>query len=749
MKHMRPALYLFVGLLLCCLIPVEGTAANYSSLLSIMQVRQGPLEATQLEKKSCLGERLDGFLEINNCSPEITELADAENRDRKALFELMATSLGTDVKSIGVEWAKKRHARYIQPVMRQIRLKSGRFTYWNGIPPHPDEIDVARVLTQQYARIYSEPSTSSSVVRDNLPLYEAFGVVTRKEDTGRVWYQVTEEYVPKQRPIDWNPKTIGWIADKDVIPWKRALVMRFTSVTTRKPSIFFKTSQNVFDLTQKALPQRQKQLDALYADLNAGHIRNSSDAVAVEPSVGSDQQQMVMYPVLDYYGSSNGEKVFIGGEGGIFSRILKVAAQTRGNDSTNRMRKGNVPIDIVFVMDLTNSMKPYLEKLLSAINSFVREVDNQNIRFGFIGYQDKHPDFEFIVKPFTSKVLPPAEFARILTGIEARQDPVTSDDIPEAVMEGVNLALDSSLWRERSAKCIFLIGDAPGREEAFTVRELQDKLNTRKIPLISFYIDRSRGAKKYNKQGKKQYRELSVTWEGAYGTSRKIEHLKLIDGGSYADFESKIFSKFQKTKETFENILEGFYPNNIKTDDSISYLIFQQAALLLADPSMPEEPVTGWVADKVLDNPGREALAPMVLLNETELDELEQRVRELKNIGEMALRGDKSTTPDFFDLVDKNTRFTIVNPSAVNFRDAFNVPLGIDTLPYKSQIMRTTRDEFENEHHVKNFIDAMANKLRHYEDLKRQLGNPDVWKKLSTGTSERDRVVGLELDQLP
>jgi hypothetical protein len=139
----------------------------------------------------------------------------------------------------------------------------------------------------------------------------------------------------------------------------------------------------------------------------------------------------------------------------------------------------------------------------------------------------------------------------------------------------------------------------------------------------------------------------------------------------------------------------------------------------------------------------------MILLNEVELDELEQRVQELKDIGEMAMRGDSGTTLDFFDLVSDNTRFTMVDPSAVNFRDAFSAPLGMNNLPYDSDIMATTREEFHSMDRVQAFVRSMNNKLRHYEDLKRQQGNPNVWKKLSMGTSERDRVVGVELNQLP
>lgn len=725
----------------------EAYASSYSDLLATMQVRQAALEKEQIASNSCLGERLDGLLKINyNCSSEISALAEAENNDRTALYTLMSASLKTDTKNVGIQWAKQRHPKYIEGVVREVRLEDGTTTFWNGIGEHPDESNIDRVLTKQYAKLYASPTKAADIVRDNLPLYEAFGVVKQESKDGTRWYQVTEEYVPKQKPSNWDPKTIGWISEEDAISWKRALVMRFTNSLNREPSVIFETAEDAVALMKSKKADRNKQLDKLYAEFESGNVNRSSGALAIEPTVGQSQDQIVMYPLLDFYKSNSGE-LYMDGQ---FARLLEVAAQTR--NGVNKDSVGNVPIDIVFVMDLTSSMKPYLDQLLSVVKQFVLDTNGQDIRFGFVGYQDKDKErkFAFSQKDFTyDGVVNPTDFVKILSKVEAQKIPVKSDDIPEAVLDGVNLALDSNQWRDQSAKTIILIGDAPGREDNISIKELRDKSYTRKIPIYSLYIDASKGAVKYSKIGKKQYKQLSSTYEGAYGTSREIPHLSVIDGGSPKAFANTVASGLNDAKEIFD-MFGTQKTGEMKTQEgSVAELLFQQADLLLADPTMPDNAVVGWVADKVMNSPGREALAPMILLNEVELDELEQRVKELKDIGEMAMRGDSGTTLDFFDLVSDNTRFTMVDPSAVNFRDAFSAPLGINNLPYDSDIMSTTREEFHSMDRVQAFVRSMNNKLRHYEDLKRQQGNPNVWKKLSMGTSERDRVVGVELNQLP
>lgn len=752
MNFMNIQKQILLGIVFAIVTVTVWAADDYDALLQSMKARQARLEAHMITPGTCLGERLDGFLEINfNCSEEIRRLAEAENKDRRALYRLMATDLGISEEEVGKQRARRYQKNYPKGILREISLSDNKTTWWDGFPPDPRETAVSRVLCLQYARIHEKPDASSPVVRDNLQLYEAFGVVEKAAGKeGNIWYKVTEEYVPKVKPHDWSPLILGWLSEKDVIPWRRALVMRFTNAYQRDPSIFFRNTETILELVRQAPEERKKRLDKIYRHLENG-APGLTGIIAKEPLVGKGQERVIMYPVLDYYSRVSGEELRIDG---IFARLLEVAAQARSKDSEFR---DLLPIDIVFVMDTTNSMKPYLRMTLEAAEAFANQNDNDELRFGFIGYQDKSPGFDYTVKTFTEKTQPSSEFVRTLHGVKARDVAMHGDDIPEAVFEAVNTALERFQWRENAVKIIFLVGDAPGREEEFNVKILRDKAFTRQISIFAFHIHNSKVSGGYDRQSKDQYRKLSSTFEGAYGVSRETPHLLSIDARS-VDFQQQVLEKFQKAREDFEVIRKSVKERTLTGGDlklppaepgSLSELIFQQAMLLLPDDSMPEQPVFGWVCDKVLTNPGREALAPMILLNEAELDELDQRVRELEKIGVKALRGEEGTTLDFFDLVAKNTRFTIVNPSAVNFRDAFSVPLGIDQLPYNSDIMATTREEFHNQDRVQEFVRAMRNKLRHYEDLRRRRGDPAVWKKLSTGASERDRVVGVELNQLP
>lgn len=747
----RPGGIAFALSLALAAAPPAAAAPGYDDLLQTMSARQARLDEILLDRSRCLGERLDGLLEINTpCTAEARELALAENHDRAALHALMAADLASNPKQVGRERAARCQDRYRPGVLREVLLSDGDTTWWDGIGSHPDKTSIARVLALRYARIHRDPDAASAVVRDNVQQYEAFGVVDSTEGAGgERWFKVTEEYVPKVKPSGWSPQVLGWIPERNVIPWRRALVMRFTNPNARERSIFFRDSDSLLDLVRSDPDSRARRVERLRAAVERG-TASGEGVIALEPSVGIGQEKMIMYPVLDFYRPGTEEGVRIDGKA---SRLLEVAARTRSGKASGGFGADDAaPIDIFFVMDTTNSMKPYLEDVLAATEAFSSGNRSEDIRFGFIGYRDKHPEFGYVVREYTSGTQPPETFARTLRGVEAQRTPPKGDDIPEAVLEGIDAVVERAQWRPGAVKIIFLVGDAPGREDALKLDEIRQKAFTRRIGLYAFHIRGSQMSSGFDPKAEKQYKELSSTYQGAYGTSAKTPHHLSIDARA-ADFRNKVLTRYREATGSFAQ-MRAYARGELSElpagePGSLSELIFQQAAVLLADKSLPDGEIRGWVADKVLTDPGREALAPMVLLNEHELEELASRVSELKQVGEMALRGEGGTTLDFFDLVSRNTRITIVDPTAVSFRDAFSVPLGIDRLPYDSDIMATTREEFQNMDRVQDFVARMDRKLSHYEDLRRQRGNPEVWKQLSTGARDRDRVVGVELNQLP
>ena len=733
-------------ILIAVLLPASAFGQDtYDSLYATMQARQMALDSLLMDPSRCLGERLDGFLEINNnCSVEERQLAEDENNDRKRLNSLMANDLGLAPEEVGKQRAERNLERYSAGVLREIRISPTQTTWWDGQPPDPRL--VPRLLSLQNARIHAAASESSPVVRDNVQQYEVFSVIEKATDSGgETWFQVTEEYVPKIKPPQWSPNPIGWIQEKNTIPWRWALVMRFTNPLNRDPSLFFNNEETLLNLARLDPAQRTEQVKTLRDRIAGGNVQGT-DIIAVEPKVGLQQESAIIYPVLSYYPPEASNKLLIDG---MASRLLEVAARTRSSENANV--ESDIQLDILFVMDTSESMQPHLDGVLKAMEEFTQANENDNVHFGFIAYRDKDPAFGYVTKAYTSSPLSGLDFVSILASVKAQTPVVKGDDYPEAVFEGVDTALESFQWRDNTIKVIFLVGDAPGRDEDdLNVEVLRDKANTRHIKIQTFNLQNT-SSQNYQREATSQFGSLSVTYSGAYGASPETQHMYTLDAqaGDLSGTMLQCFIEAGHALESISKVSDSSDSLPVSTSGSLSELIFQEAVLMLADSSVPKNETRGWVCDKVLSNTSREALAPMVLLTQAELEELESRVRELKTIGEEVIRGEGETAVDFFDLVSLNTRFTMVDPTAVNFRDSFSIPLGIDQLPYDSDIMYITREDFRNPDTVKDFVQSMDNKLKHYEDLLRQHGDAMVWKKLSKGARDSDRVVAMELKYLP
>lgn len=743
---------LSILLLTSAILPARTPAADsYQGLLVSVQGRQLRLEAELMHPRHCLGERLDGLLEINHsCTPEGRSLAEDENRDRAALHGLMGLELHLTPAQVGEERARRALERYRIGVLREVRISDTETTWWDGQPPDPRKTPVPRVLALQAARIYAQPDSGSAVVRDNVQQYESFGVVdSTKDPAGKLWYRVTEDAVPKVKPPAWSPKTLGWIAEDASIPWQRAVVMRFTSPLDRDRSLFFAKPEPLLALMAMDPAQRQSRARDLSSAVERG--TGGGDLVAMEPRVGPGQERAIVYPVLDFYGRDRDADLRIDGKA---ARALKVAARTRSGGTDGAAPGAVGPVDILFVMDTTESMGPYLKDVLAAVQEFAASSTDNSLRFGFIGYRDSDPRFKYQAQEFTTEMQPARDFVRSLGKIEAQPVPVPGDDIPESVFEGLDLAIQSRQWRPGAQKVVFLIGDAPGKDIVHSIEGLRRKADIPKIKVMAFHIKNTKVSKGLDRIAEDQYRSLATLYQGAYGTSGSTSYFRSIDTTSKSFRQSLLDTLNEGQRSVVEAkgcAAAGKGPECLTevAPGSLSELIFQHSALALADPSMPRNEVQGWVTDKDLTHPGLEALAPMVLLTGAELDELTDRVKELEKVGEMALRGEGGTALDFFDLVAKNTKMTMVNPTAVNLRDAFSIPLGIDQLPYESDIMAMTRDEFQNPDRVQDFVASLKAKLSVYEGLRLARSDPGVWKRLSAGAKEQDRVVGVELNHLP
>lgn len=126
-------------------------------------------------------------------------------------------------------------------------------------------------------------------------------------------------------------------------------------------------------------------------------------------------------------------------------------------------------MDIVYVVDMTGSMQPYIDATLKVIRDISRTMAHnaevaQSIQFGLWGYRDSvggspgTPDTEFITKNFTPQLQQIHEFEKALAMVQAKE----GGDSAEDLFSGVDHALKQTSWTQNALHFIVLIGDAPG-----------------------------------------------------------------------------------------------------------------------------------------------------------------------------------------------------------------------------------------------------------------------------------------------
>jgi hypothetical protein len=140
-------------------------------------------------------------------------------------------------------------------------------------------------------------------------------------------------------------------------------------------------------------------------------------------------------------------------------------ARSYSAGEVQQIQTGVRMLDVVFVLDVTGSMGPYIE----AANDTVRDISRRlkdldfkpDIACGLVAYRDYDAESGFVTKPFDLET----DYQRFLTSMGTLKA-AAGGDTQEAVYDGVLDALEKTTWRGQglSARVLVLIGDASAHE---------------------------------------------------------------------------------------------------------------------------------------------------------------------------------------------------------------------------------------------------------------------------------------------
>ncbi len=117
----------------------------------------------------------------------------------------------------------------------------------------------------------------------------------------------------------------------------------------------------------------------------------------------------------------------------------------------------SIPIDLLFILDVTGSMGEELERLKTSIEIINLNIAALNIRpairFGLVSYRDQDDDFVTKIIPFTSNL---QEFQKELSKLSAKG----GGDDPEDLQSALKDALQKMDWNDSGIRLGFIITDA-------------------------------------------------------------------------------------------------------------------------------------------------------------------------------------------------------------------------------------------------------------------------------------------------
>ncbi len=635
-----------------------------------------------------------------------------------------------------------------------------------GVCREPDTGLPARVLARAFSKAYREMEVNDdAVVWESMPALTPLYVFAREDidlsdpAAPAGWYQVgASESGPPA----------GWLQARDAVEWRQALVVAYTHPGVgdeeRRRVLMFEYLEDLKELTES--DDRETQALAIYRLIEEGKV--PAVIVSKEPErFVSITEKFYLLPIVDY------EKTDIDGDVAHYLRLGAAVPEKRGADTledeeyarqaqqeADLQGTDSAPpdVDIVFVMDMTRSMQPYIDNTRRAVmdlaGSLIATEGLENrVRFGLVGYRDsveQIPALEFTARNFTPELLS-AEAFNTLVKEQAKATRIGSVDYAEEVYAGVDMAIDSA-WRENSLRFLILVGDAsahpPGHKQSTTGKDaavLQQALADNHIHLYAIHL------KDYRMGNDHPIAEGQFSILAKVRGSEKVA-LKSVDIGEEPDYGAfsavveAISSSLMTTLEEDDSGEGGGDEAPLVDDNAVA---LRQAALVeyLGRAADPPKDILVWALDRDLTNPVIRSLEVRVLITKEQLSNL---ILALQSVME-AMAKQKQEQIKLFEALQSVASATMKNPEQIaqasRLAETGLLPRFIEALPYHSEILSLTEDKYASltADQRADLETSLKAKLEQYRDI----NESDAWVRLNPADSDAEKVFPLHLNYLP
>lgn len=562
---------------------------------------------------------------------------------------------------------------------------------------------------------------------------------------------------------------IDGILKKDcTVDWKMQTALMFTNPANRNRALIFKQKDSLQKIIESDDP------NALVKPLMANLKNNkpSDEVISAEPEKYIDySKNFYLLPILDFE-----ETMFSDGN---YVRAAKIASVTKksqkaSNASSDKNALKTFKAAIVFVVDSSISMDPYINRTKQAIQSITSRIEKEHLQdlvhFGLVSFRSNikaKPGLEYVskmyVKPGEAKT--PAEFENKLSDLA--QAKVSSVYFDEDSFAGINTALESVDWNNYGGRYIVLVTDAGGiagsdkySTTGLDSKELRLEAKHKGVAIYAMHLlTDTKNAKKNHEKAKNQYQDLTfneivnkslyypVNAGDVNKFGKKIDELsanitsqvKQASFGKSAVGSAIGASKVQSKEEAELN------EDTIKLGHAMQ-LAYLGSKLGTKSPDF----LQGWIADRDLVDHTKVTSTPVVLLTKDQLSSLKDVTTKILDSANEGLLQPE----DMFSQLRSVAVSLGRDPASIS--DDKTLKLGklgllgeyLEGLPYKSRIQELDEESWMSmgPDEQNQTIEDLENKLRYYQKC-----NDDAsrWIKLNENDDASDSVYPIPLEVLP
>lgn len=636
-----------------------------------------------------------------------------------------------------------------------------------------------RVMPRALSALYAAPEAGATPVGNDLeafmPIY-VFGI--RDLD-------LSDPAAPKgYYHVGANPTNPqGWIKATDAMEWRQSLMLEFThpgqGEDRREPALFFDRLKALKTIADA--PDRAAATAALRAKIAADGSVNG--VIAREPRAFTDiSEDPYIYPIVEWKRDVNTI------ERRRYLRVLTATPGERNPDAAVALREGKVisvapgaaslaelDVDIVFLLDMTGSMQPYIDAVKQAMeiaaDTFRSEFAGaRQVRFGLVGYRDdpvRTPTLQFRTRNFTQQGLVDVDGLRTLLENDGQRlaAVVGSDEWAEAVLPGLETAIETTPWTSASSmRVIILLGDASGHNPGETgyssqidYQSLRIQANDDNIYLVGAYIQNKRAEADW----RRAVEQFDVITRNPGATTPSYGNVPAQTASMIAAILMQFAqdSRMQAEQALAEQNGEAAPPAPAPQPQGTSGDEAQRIAGkwgealklgvvdYLGDAQKAPADFTGWVLDSDLADPNRAAVTVRVLVTRAELDNTLRRLRVLLE----ALEDDKISQTKFFALlqdVSASAGLDVDLSSGETLEESEFLPKWIAALPYRSEVLSMSSRDFEemSAGDRNALFRRIKSKAGLYDKI---MGDTDKWFLLDPRTDDLFAVYPLDLEALP